>query len=170
IARVAHLGVAVLDRGDRAEHDMRLDAVAVHVGETQLGDGRTALGLVLDAAAIERVEERQLRPRNGLAVEPAAPAAPDLALAHPDETPVALFDMRCAVAELRRQALGPKIGRQVVEVDMVVAGNEAVIHGVNPSGRKCMMNQYPRRLPVKRPEKNGPRPWVRSSRSEASSL
>ena len=51
------------DLKDRAEDDLRLDPVAIHVFKAQFGDRRPALALIVDAAAIEGVVERLDRAR-----------------------------------------------------------------------------------------------------------
>ncbi len=63
IAGDAEHGIVGRDLEDRPEDHLRRDAVAVHVGQTQLGDSRAARARVVDAGAVEGVIERLDRPR-----------------------------------------------------------------------------------------------------------
>src|SRR5207248_10830590 len=100
------------DLEDRTEDDLRLDPVAVHVFEAQLGDRRTPRALVVNAAAIEGVVNRFYRPRVAGDGRLAAPGAPNLAVADPYRLAVALLDARRAVAQRGGKAAGPQIGWQ----------------------------------------------------------
>src|SRR5213075_2381548 len=97
IAGLAQRRVVGRDLKDRAENDLRLDAVAVHVLETQFGDGRAPLALVIEAAAVEGVVDRLDGPRvrSGCPWRRrlAAPGAPHLAVADPHGLAVALVDI-----------------------------------------------------------------------------
>jgi hypothetical protein len=105
-----------------------LHPVAIHVGEPQLGDRRTARALIDDAAAVEGVVER-LWPRELFLAELLPdPAAPHLAIADPDCLAIALLDVRRPVSQRRRQPGGPQIRRQLAEIHVVVAGDQVRGH------------------------------------------
>ena len=117
VASLAQGRVVGRDLEDRAEDDLGLDLVAVHVGEPQFGDRRPARALVEQAGAVEGVVDRLDRPRRGSSRRwrrrRAVPAAPHLAVADPHRLAVALLDMRRAVAQRGRQPRRPQIGRQL---------------------------------------------------------
>src|SRR5277367_1881452 len=58
VARHAQHRILGRNLEDRAEDDLRLDPVAVHVGEPQLGDRRPPRALIVDFGAIEGVVKR----------------------------------------------------------------------------------------------------------------
>src|SRR5438552_29579 len=135
IAGGAEHGIVGRDLEDRPEHHLRGDAVAVHVGQAQLGDGRAARARVVDAGAVEGVVERLDWPRGARRRRLAVPPAPHLPVAHPDRLSVPLLDVRCAVEQRRGQPRRPQIRGQLTEIHVVVAGDEPVSHGVLRSGR-----------------------------------
>ncbi len=80
------------------------DPVAVHVRQTQLGHRWAALGLVDDAAAIERRENRL---RTGEACALARPTAPAFAVTDPYRRAVTLLHVRRPVSERLGHPAGP---------------------------------------------------------------
>ena len=130
VAGLAQHRVVGRDLEDRAEDDLRLDAVAVHVLEAQIGDRRAPFALIEDAAAIEGVVDRLDGARVACLRRLAAPNPPDLAVADPHGLPDSLLDMRGAVAQICRKPRGPQIGRQLAEIHVVIAGDQLISHGV----------------------------------------
>jgi hypothetical protein len=106
-----------VDGGDGAEDHVGVNAVPVHVRQAQLGDAGAALRLVDDAASVIGVEVHLGAGRGAFLP---GPRAPDLAVADPDGIAVAGLDMGRAISVLGH-ARGPEIGRQHVEVEMIVA-------------------------------------------------
>src|SRR5262249_384439 len=97
------------DLKDRTKDDLALDAIAIHIGEPQFGNGRAARALIEDAATVEGVVDR-LWPRPLFITKLLAdPAAPHLTVANPHRLTIALFDARSAVAQLRWQPSRPQI-------------------------------------------------------------
>ncbi len=143
VAGVAQLLVFELDRGHRTEDHMGVDAIAIHVGEAKLADARPALGLIDHAAAIQRREDG-LGSRRGRRL--ARPTAPDLALAHPHGAPVPFLDVRRAIAQRGRKALGPEVGGELVQVQVIVTGDQLVVHGRSPLPGHSWLGQTRRYL------------------------
>ena len=132
VAGDAQRRVVGRDLEDRAEDHLALHAVAVHVGEAQLGDRRAARALVVNAGAVKRIVERLYRPAVAGRRRLAVPAAPHLAVANPHRLPVALLDMWSAVAQFGGQPRRPQIGRQLA---------------TDPCGRRRRSAYWPFRTP-----------------------
>jgi hypothetical protein len=117
-------GIVGRNLEDRPEDHLCLHAVSVHVGETQLQDGRTARALVVDSGTVEGVVERLDRAHRACRGRLAVPSAPDLAVADPHRLSVALLDVRRAVEQRSRKPRCPQIRGQLAEVHVIVAGDE----------------------------------------------
>jgi len=120
VARHAQHRILGRNLEDRAEDDLRLDPVAVHVGEPQLGDRRPPRALIVDFGAIEGVVKRLHRPRRAGHRRLPTPAAPHLAVTDPHRLAVALLDMRRPITQRGRQPRQPQIRRQLPQIHMVV--------------------------------------------------
>src|SRR5262249_7440158 len=107
VAGQPQLRVIGRDLEDRTKDDLGLDAVAVHVAQPQLDIGRAAGALVVDAGTVKGVIDRLHHALVAGAGRDAVPAAPYLAVADPHRHPVALLDMRGAVAQRRGQPRRP---------------------------------------------------------------
>src|SRR5262245_246841 len=123
------------DLENGTEDHLCVDAVAVHVGQTQLRDGGAARALVVDGGTVESVVQRFDRPRRAGHGRSAVPTAPDLVVANPDRLSVTFLDVRGAVEQRSRQPRRPQIRRQLAEVHVTVAGNEPVDNGTLRSRR-----------------------------------
>src|SRR3989449_5647707 len=132
VAGAAQDGIVGRDLEDRSEDHLGLDAVAVHVGETQLRDDRAARALVVDGGTVEGVVERLDRTRRTGRGRLAVPAAPDLAVTDPHRLSVPVLDVRRAVEQRSRQPRRPQILGQLAEVHVIVAGDEPVSHMILP--------------------------------------
>src|SRR5205823_6350216 len=128
VAGLAQYRVVGRDLEDRAENDLGLDPVAIHILEPQFGYRRPPFALVVKPAPVEGVVDRLYGPLIAGGGRLAAPGAPCLAVADPHGLTVALLDMRSAVAQRGRKSLGPQIRRQLAEIHVVVAGDQPIGH------------------------------------------
>ena len=126
IADAAQPGVLDEQRHDRPVHHSRVHAVTVHVVEAQRGRRRPQHAGLQDAAALER--EAPAAHGAGRA-RAAAPGIPAVAAADPVRALGRVHDLRGALAPRRGHARLPEILRQPLEVDVVVGGDDAVLHG-----------------------------------------
>src|SRR5690606_36332814 len=111
------------------EHEMAPDVVAIHVLQPEMWMAGAQLGRVLDPAAVVGGVDR-LRAVAEQCVLLARPETPTLAVGNPHPAGLGDIDARCPLAPFRRHPLLPYVGRQHVEVEMVVAGDEGgVDHG-----------------------------------------
>ena len=138
VARIdpdAEVGVVdqVVDH-QAAVDDLLLEPVAVEIGDAQLRRGRPRLGAGIavpeEAGLLHLVDmaERAL----GVGQEARADAVPHAAVLVVDEPVlpvIALLDPRRVLLPLGGRLRRPEIGRAIGEVDVVVAGNELVLHG-----------------------------------------
>jgi hypothetical protein len=117
-----------MDRDDRTEHHLGLHTVAVHVGQPQRGNPGTAVALFADPAAVEGIDYRARRPRRSRRGTLAEPWTPNLAFAQPHRASIALLHPGCTIAHRQHQALCPQVVGQHLQVNVVVARNDLVVH------------------------------------------
>jgi len=165
-----------MDRRSRSGRSARrspasADAVAVHVGETQLGDGRAAPARVVNAGAVEGVVERLDRP-----------AEPSPAPCRPRPTPsrrntqTACPSRSSTSARGRaatRAARGHRSAGSWLRSNVIVAGDEPVSHGDPLRSMTCRARRAQLADPTESCRSHGntlPKPckhgrWIRPSRT-----
>jgi hypothetical protein len=125
IADAAQLRILDEEGHDGTVHDGGVHAVAIHVGQPQGGGGGPQHAGLEDAATLEGHAPATHGPGGAATTAPGIPA---IRAAHPVRAVVGVDDARGLRAPRRGDAGLPQVLRQPLQIDVIVGGDDAVVH------------------------------------------